>query len=101
MSNEQGRYYHFVLKITIPDVDKFTIPQFENEFSRYSYKKDYWKNIVFPNSVDYTFGPLTDEGVKNMLEKLRVLCDQIFEKEYKKYIRYSIENIDLETNNIN
>lgn len=44
--------------------------------------------------MDYTFGPLTDEGVKNMLEKLRVLCDQIFETEYKQYIRYSIENVE-------
>ncbi len=80
-STKQDRYNSFVLKIPIPDVDKFTIPQFENEFSRYSYTKYYWKNVVFPNRVDYTFGPLTDEEVKNILEKLRVLCDQIFETE--------------------
>ncbi len=94
MSNEQGRYYHFVLKITIPVIDEFTIPQFENEFNRYSYTKEYWRSFIFPNKVDYTFGPLTDEGIENMTEKLRALCDRIFETEYKQYIRYSIENVE-------
>ena len=80
----------FELKITIPEIDATTIPQFEGEFSRYSFIKDYWKSFVFPNKVDYTFSYLTDEGIKNMLEKLTVLCNQIFEEEYKTYIRYSI-----------
>ena len=83
----------FELKITIPEIDATTIPQFEGEFSRYSFIKDYWKSFVFPNKVDYTFSHLTDEGIKNMLEKLTVLCNQIFEEEYKNYIRYSINPV--------
>lgn len=83
----------FELKITIPEIDVTTIPQFEGEFSRYSFIKDYWKSFVFPNKVDYTFSYLTDEGIKNMLEKLTVLCNQIFVEEYKKYIRYTVNPI--------
>lgn len=33
-----------------------------------------------------------------MLEKLRVICDDLFEKEYKQYIRYNIENINSDIN---
>lgn len=81
----------FELKITIPHIDELTIPQFEKEFHNYSFIKNYWKSFVFPNKVDYTFSHLNEVGVKNMLEKLTLLCNQIFEEEYKTYIRYSIK----------
>lgn len=43
MSNEQGR----VVKITIPDLDRFTIPQFENEFSRILIQKNIGEVLFF------------------------------------------------------
>jgi len=85
----------FKVTITIPHIDESTIPQFEKAFINNSYIKSYWRSFVFPNKVDYTFSCLTNEGVKNILKKIRVVCDQIFENEYKKYIYYTVENTNL------
>ena len=78
--------------VTIPVVDDTSILQFEEAFVRRSYTKVYLRFFAPPDRVQYFFDGITDKGVENFEERIRVLCESIFDKEYIKYVTTNIDD---------
>ena len=74
------------LLVTIPVVDDISVLQFEEAFVRRSYTKAYLRFFAPPDRIQYFFDGFTDKGVENFKEKLNVLCESIFDKEYRKHV---------------
>ena len=80
------------LLVTIPVIDDISVLQFEEAFVRRSYTKVYLRFFAPPDRVQYFFDGITDKGVENYKEKINVLCESIFDKEYIKYVTINVNN---------
>ena len=90
------------LLVTIPVVDDISVLQFEEVFVRHSYTKVYLRFFAPPDRVQYFFDGITDKGVENYKEKINVLCESIFDKEYIKYVAIAVnDEKDFDINNEN
>ena len=80
------------LLVTIPVVDDISVLQFEEAFVRRSYTKTYLRFFAPPDCIQYFFEGLTDKGIENYKEKINVLCESIFDKEYIKYVTINVND---------
>lgn len=78
--------------VTIPVVDDISILQFEEAFVRRSYTKVYLRFFAPPDRIQYVFDDITDKGVENYKERISVLCESIFDKEYIKYVTINVDD---------
>ena len=95
---------HFVktLLVTIPVIDDISVLQFEEAFVRRSYTKVYLRFFAPPDRIRYFFDGFTDKGAENFEERVRVLCESIFDKEYIKYVAIAVnDEKDFDINNEN
>ena len=85
---------HFVktILVTIPVVDDISVLQFEEAFVRRSYTKVYLRFFAPPDRIQYFFDGLTDKGVENYKERISVLCESIFDKEFIKYVTINVND---------
>jgi hypothetical protein len=82
------------LKVTIPFTGDEALSNIERILITQNYEKVFWRSIVPPHKVDYTFSRLSDEGVERWKERFHEVAKQYIEPQWLSHCRFEVTPYD-------